>query len=683
MKKSLFIIAAAAAILVGCKHDEPVDPAGGALEITALEITSGETLAVPGELVYNITISDKVDLSTLKVTAALESGVVLATQDTRTPGQTADLKDQKLAVAFCAGMKQGADIIVTFEATNVDGQSVKQVKKVAIQRPALPETLYLTIGDAHYAMAQSLENAAVYTTEDGDFESITTAFVSTSEDPSESDFLWGDSGATNVGAVVAFGAAGIAVSYPTILVSSYSFNAESFEIVANGEELNVKVNGTSLEPASGLLYANVAFTKDAETEISGVANLEGAYNRDFFSYEGGKLTFLRESGNYDVYYSPKYNYFWVVKENANYPEAYWIVGTGFTHASEWHEDFNHNGWWAVDNTIDLGYVGKIADHLYQATLYLNNTHEWGLEFETYKERYSDNHDGAENGFCINEIKGDVLGLQVSNAKSGINGLVPTADFAAGYYTLLFDESDMSVTLTRHTAWPEIVDLGLTMAGQEFEAHADFSIIRSIHLEKGQEVAFAGFTTMEHAYNRDFFAYENGKLTFLRESGDYTIEYWNAYDYMWVYNWDAATPDCIYLWGNGRVSTPEWNEALGYEAGNSFNAYAPYFTVAPKIADHKYQATMSVSNYNSWWDIRIVAFKDVAYGQNVLPIMNADIVTGDAAGIFYINGAGTIDGNWGASVYSDDNGGNTQGTYRFIYTLSEDDSEIVGVEINAY
>lgn len=688
MKRNSLILSAVlfAAFAAGCK---PEQFPSGELQIGSLAITSGEKVSVPGEITYDITVSDARDLSTLEISAALEDGTIIASESVRMPGKECTLEGQKLEIPFAAGMGEGASVGISFEAVNVEGNSVKQVRTVSVVRPVLPEVLYMTTGDNVYEMKRDLENPNLYTTAEGFYDSVVSVHISTSETLAGSEFIWGASGTNNTGAVSDLSSEGIEVSYPTVLVSSWSFDAVDFRIIANGEELDIAVNNVQLAPDGGVLYARVAFTEGQEVTVSGINDLENAYNRDFFSYEGGKCTFLRASGTYDVYYSPKYNYLWIAKDEAVAPECYWIVGTGFTSVPRWHEDWNHSGWWDMSNTVELGYLVRISDTEYQCSLYLNNTHEWGLEFETYSDRVNDdNPDGKEEGFCINVLKGDSKGLAITSAKSGCNGIKADTDFAKGYYTLVYDVTDQSVTLVRHTPWPEVPARNLSIGGMEMEDHVEYSIVNSIYLTKGQQVAYAGFEDMAAAYNRDFFSYEDGRLTFLRESGSYTLSYYPAYNYIYVYQTGASCPDCLYLWGNGRIALPAWNDELGSNANNGYNAYAPYYSVAPKIADHKYQTTMSVCTYNDWWDVRIVIFKDADGAQEVMPINRDDILSGNygegegAAG-FHIKDPGVVSGNWGAALYIADDAGNTKGTYTFTITLDESDSEVTGIEINKY
>ncbi|MCI2083192.1 MAG: hypothetical protein LKJ93_08450, partial [Bacteroidales bacterium] len=467
MKKHLLLVIPilAALTLAGCKKD--VTPVNSTLSIKTLNITSGDTIAVPGNVTFNVSIADdNYALSTLEISAALEDGTVIASESIRTTGNSVDLTDQILEIPFCAGMDAGASLGVTFKAINVDGESVVQSEILSIKRPSLPSELYMTVGDRVYTMAQDDTDSYLYSTKETDgFESAVTATISTASDLSEASYIWGASGTTNLGKICSISDSGIEISYPSVMVDNYTFNALTFEVKAVGQEFDVSVNGKALTPSSGLLYANVSFTKDAQFEITGIADMDSAWNRDFFSYEDGKFTFLRESGSYDVYYSPKYNYIWVVNMDAVAPECLWVIGHGFTCATEWNTDYASGGWSNTD-VLQMGYAVRIADERYQCSMYLNNEHEWGtFEFEVYSDRQWN----KTNGFCGISLSGDTRGVKLNGAADGKPGLTSDSGFHPGYYTIVFDNATGDINLTRISPWQDTGGTSMSINGTTLES----------------------------------------------------------------------------------------------------------------------------------------------------------------------------------------------------------------------
>ena len=208
----------------------------------------------------------------------------------------------------------------------------------------------------------------------------------------------------------------------------------------------VFVNDVALvEDANGTLSAKVNFTKDGVVAIRGIENLEGAWNRDFFSMEDGSLKFIRESGEYDVVYSEEYNYLWIAKLNAVAPECLWVVGHGFTQATSWNESLSHDGW-MLGPITRVGYAVPIGDNKYQCSLYLTNNHDWGkFEFEVYSNLTW----GKDNGFCGTSITGDSAGMHLGPAADKMPGLQGDEEgFVEGYFRLIFDNATGEINVTR-------------------------------------------------------------------------------------------------------------------------------------------------------------------------------------------------------------------------------------------
>lgn len=77
-----------------------------------------------------------------------------------------------------------------------------------------------------------------------------------------------------------------------------------------------KINNKTLSASGRYYYASIYFKKNDEVVISGITNIDEAYNRDFLEYNSatGKYKFTGESGNWDVYYSSEYNYIWITRK---------------------------------------------------------------------------------------------------------------------------------------------------------------------------------------------------------------------------------------------------------------------------------------------------------------------------------------------------------------------------------
>ena len=663
MKKiMLFMAVIAAFALTSCKKDPQVEDKGE-LEIKSLEITGAAVIDVPGQVSFTAAIADPgVRLSTLEVAAMLDNGDIVATKSIITKGNEATVSET-IDIPFAPFMEEGAPLHMSFEAINVEGKSVKQVKDITIQRPALPDVLYMTIDGEVFEMYRNSEIPDVYTTDvAGGFENIVSATIADNETLSQANVIWGKSSVDNEGEVCSLSeASGIQISYPAYLVENYSFNVLTFSVSPVGQILSIAVGGTALVPTNGLLYASIDFTQGAEVAITGIEDIDNAYNRDFFSYEGGKFTFLRESGTYDVFYSPKYNYIWIAKMDAVGPECLWVVGHGFTCAPVWHEDFSDGGW-EVEDITRMGYAVKVADNKYQCSMYLNDQHAWGsFEFEVYSNAVEWTKD---YGFGGKTISGFNKGVKLSAAADGMPGLLSDTGFQPGYYTITFDNATGDINLDRKTEWVDSGKSGVIIAGVDLDVAEGYDYA-TIDFTKGASVDFSGIDAV--AMNRDFFEISGSSAKFIAPTGSYLVQYYPEYNYVWLTPQNAADLDFIYILGSGKMSCPVYDDsdASALWTDVAYTRSAPFFSVAPKIADNTYQATMSMSTSNFNWRVLVEFYSDLSWGQDAA-ILPASI-SGPAADRFYMEPYAT-GGNY---IIGKDEVGDAfvPGNYKFTITTS--------------
>ena len=651
-KSKLFVgLAGISILLFSC---QPQEEPSTESNLSLSEISVASELEVPGTLDFTCLVKDdNVALSTLEVSAALTDGSVLSNKSIRTAGNEVQVKES-LGIPFAPNMASGSELIVSFEAVNVNGDSQKEIKRVALVRPQLPDALYMTIGQTVIKLAQSLEDANLYVSEDGEYDSITSAIISTSEDLSEAKFVWGATEENNLGQICDFSeAVGIPVSYPTYVVNRYTFNALTFRVGVNGVELNISVNGTKLEAQSGMLYASVNFEKGSEVEITGIEDIENAWNRDFFEKkDNGKFTFLRESGAYDVYYSPRYNYIWIVKNGAVAPECLWLIGHGFTNAYVWHDDFSKGGW-EVEPVTRTAYAVKIADNKYQTSVYLNNQHEWdSFEFEVY----SDLDWSKNNGFGGKSLSGFTNGIKLNSAKDEMPGLTNDMGFQPGYYTIVFDNATGDINLNRISEWVDSGKSGIFFNGVELDV-ADSYNYANVYFESGAAVNVSGLD-LSHL-NRDFFSVDGNTVTFNGTSGTYLVQYFPDYQYTWLSNAEMTFPDCLYILGAGKWAAPVFDKRASWDI-DGWTRSAPMMVVAPKVSENTYKATMSMSTDNTAWRVQCELYSDLAWGQTgVTPVSLA----GDAAGRFYLDGK-CING------VDEKEDPFVEGNYEFTFTVAE-------------
>lgn len=631
MKHSKLILSLLAiASLASCVKPEPLDP-NATLALT--DVRASASVTVPGSISVAAKVSDtNIALSTLAISAVTEDGAVLAEKTVRTRGHEASV-EETLDIPFVANMAEGSKVMVNFKITNVEGATLSQTVNTSVVRPEIPEIIYMKIGEDIYEMSKVSDN--LYQTEEGAFQGVVTAYFATAEEFSEAPIFWGSSSEDNKAEACAFSdAPGVSVSFPTYLVDRYTFNTLTFEVGVVGQEVHVSVNGTELVPqAGGLLYSKVSFTQDEVVEITGIQDVENAYNRDFFTPDGNNgFTFARESGEYDVYYSPKYNYIWVAKMDAVAPDCLWIIGHGFTCAPVWHPDFSSDAisGWATDYIYQVGYCVKVGEDLYQCSMYLSDEHSWSsFEFEVY----SDLEWSKDKGFGGKSLTGFTNGITLSGAGDGMPGLTNTAGFQPGYYVITFNNATGEINLDRKTPYIESKGSGIFVNGTELMTDVSGYDYADIEFVNGQTVSFSGINA--DGLNRDFFEIKDGTATFKGVSGTYFVQYFPDYNYTWLNNDEFTYPDCIYILGTGKFAAPEYSVEVGWDI-DGWEQSAPAMVTAPKVADNTYKATMSMSTDNSGWRVLLEFYSDLDWSKEGL--MNIELA-GPAASRFYVDGEG--------------------------------------------
>jgi hypothetical protein len=263
---------------------------------------------------------------------------------------------------------------------------------------------------------------------------LTASLLPANHNESNTTLLWQSShpavATVNAGVVEAvdYGAATITVT----LEGNPSIKAEVPVSVSRG----IPVVDVSTFVESGIpnvLQSQVSFTKDEEFLITGIEESEiaAAYNRDFFDYNAGTLTFTGETGTWDVFYSSRYHYFWVGKMDDVAPATYWLMGAGFSCPPVWNSDFNGIG---ADDWTDirmLAYMKKVDENRYQVTIYISpSTHGWG---DSEMQIWPGRNIGPRVDPSGATLTGDTSGMSARNW--GLLGLG-----VGGYYRITFDLS---------------------------------------------------------------------------------------------------------------------------------------------------------------------------------------------------------------------------------------------------
>jgi hypothetical protein len=405
-------------------------------EMSGLTVSATNGITATDSLYFSVNISDeKTPLSTLEVMLSTSADTIY-TASIRTKGNSASISQYGIYIPFNPGMED-TDATLTLTAINVEGSTQTTSQQVRLLRPTLPETLYLHYNGETLPLYRQAANPFEYVSDEGEYPTQWTGKISTSPTTEASDYIWGFSETVNIAAMGTPTGVDFTFNYEDWVITNITFNTLTFRVGAIGTFTRLEINGTQLEAGGGYYSGAIQFTQGAAVTFDGFEDLANAYNRDFFSYDPDTdtYTFLRSSGTWQVYYSGKYNYMWMVHSMDDVaPTAFWVVGHGFTQAPVWNEEYGYGGW-GLEDISWLGYIVRTGDHTYQTSLYLNNQHEWG-SFEI--EFYSDRVWNKTNGILLQAgaITGDTEGIVLSAS----NGITSADGFVPGYYRLTFDTS---------------------------------------------------------------------------------------------------------------------------------------------------------------------------------------------------------------------------------------------------
>ncbi len=443
LKKYIYslLICVATITLVSCeKTAERVVYPYSCPEMSGFSISIDGQMTTGNSLYFSVNISDPLTpLSTLEV-AIVSGEEEVYSESIRTKGMSVDIDNHEIYLPFEAGQEDNRSCQLSLTAINVEGSEQTITYDFVLKRPSIPSTLYLHYNDIVIPMTQQTDNPYEYATEVGEYPETFTGRISTSSDLSSSEFIWGYcEDEDNMTELISETGAGFSFNYTGWEVEQVVFNVQTFRVTAVGTYQVLTIKGVELSSSGGIYSAVIAFDKGETVEMTGFDDLEGAYNRDFFEYDAqtGTCTFIQESGEWEVYYSPTYNYIWVARMDDVAPDAFWLVGHGFIEAPVWPADdpyFTDDGW-DTESILHLGYIVKIGENKYQTTIYMTNQHAWDT-FEI--EIYSDREWGKDDGMLLQEgsITGDSEGIIVSVS----DGFTSDDDFVPGYFRLTFDTS---------------------------------------------------------------------------------------------------------------------------------------------------------------------------------------------------------------------------------------------------
>ena len=469
MKKYIYI-ALAALVLSACQpeHYRTVYPEGQP-EMTARLLTES-VLYGTDSIAFHVEINEtKTPLSQLQV-KVLVGLRVAATDLLRTKDYHYEA-DLKYPVSFGPNMPEGEDVKVYLTATNVEGTATNVILSGCTGRRPAMETMYI--------MPPSVSYAAIGKGKQMTWDAEKEAFVAYDMHwPKSFQCLLAVTG-TKFGRVdwttPVFGMLGGELQ----LVTKEQWDAEeataivleddNFEtidtVIFNPLTFDVTIGGKIAQPVTAInilsdlaeepayissssarkeyMGAKVFFDKDSEVEITGVVDLEKAYNPDWMEYLGGnKVKFLGEKGQYYLSYKIAEDYL-VVEPlyDLTEPDVMYLCGVGLGQPS-WTPKATSG--WGFDSP-NQNLVGRlIAPKTYQFTVYMlndtENTDHPGFGSVNFKFFHQHGWGGEETALDYTQTGLNILS---SSEDSNVGNWWSSASPAfEGIYRITLDKNKM-------------------------------------------------------------------------------------------------------------------------------------------------------------------------------------------------------------------------------------------------
>ncbi|MDR0894757.1 MAG: hypothetical protein LBN06_05585 [Prevotellaceae bacterium] len=343
---------------------------------------------------------------------------------------------------------QAGDLTLNLTLTNVlKGATTAQVSGLTASRPTF-DKLYLVTHDGQlFTLASTGSNTysaqGLEVMQSVLFGKIAQRLTPDNQ-PDYTGFVFGDQD----GRIATVGESGKNIYIPAVgddYIKSISFNDLTFTATATGEPLTdsdlalSRWEATTLGNEPFLTFTTRLTRGETLTLFGDLKDPQLIFNVDFFdrSDDGRTVTFLRETGNYTLYYNTQRGNVLILPADAPaaYPDYLLMTGGGVGAPSQFSDD-KATCWWGFGNVRDYMIAPRVADGVYQLTMWIHAKDDSWVSFKLY----SDSDWGGDWGGSAFTFTGDKAYL----ADGG--NIVPTDNVSPDkYYRLLIDMNNKTIS----------------------------------------------------------------------------------------------------------------------------------------------------------------------------------------------------------------------------------------------
>ena len=309
-------------------------------------------------------------------------------------GQSSEVS-QMIFVPLISDQPDNASVTVSLTARNVlKGVADREITGITGKRPVYSR-LYLVTedGDIITLTPQTSDKdkyEASGLTLGRSFNYRIAEKITTGREIDYSGAVWG-----NVNGRLALidtrGEAAFAYTPNADYTQSLVYNNYTFSITATGSMLGV--DDITLDAFAETTIDNELFRtlprsleKNREYTLFGrLANEQIVYNLDFFERTAvNKVKFLGETGTYTLYYNTYRQHVVLDVENPAYPNYLLITGGGIGYPTKVNGISKEHTWWGFGNVRNFILMRKIAENVFQATIFIHAKDDGWVSFKPYE-----------------------------------------------------------------------------------------------------------------------------------------------------------------------------------------------------------------------------------------------------------------------------------------------------------
>ena len=370
-------------------------------------------------ITLNVSVSDPATtLSSLEY-SILSNGRAITSGSIPIGGSSLDVSET-IYVPLVSNQPDNAQVTILLAAQNVlKGATEKEITGVTGSRPIYNQ-LYLVTEDGSIVTLTPLaankeQFEATGLTLDGAFNFKIAEKLTSDQQIDYEGAVWGNVNG-RLATIDSRGEPSFAYAPNADYTQSFLFDNYSFNISVAGntfgdDDIALGVFAENTIDGEAFLTNQRTLEKNREYNLFGkLADDQIVYNLDFFERTAvNKVRFLGETGVYTLYYNTYRQHVVLGVDNPAYPDYMLITGGGIGYPSKVSGIDKEHAWWGFGNVRNFILMRKVAEDVFQATLYIREKDDSWVSFKPYENTGWGGDGDDKNSFSIFTVTGeDVL-----------------------------------------------------------------------------------------------------------------------------------------------------------------------------------------------------------------------------------------------------------------------------------